>query len=355
MQSKWISISGVILLLIAIIWTYEKNQPHKNIENPMQAYYISPNGEVTDTIVQLLGLTGIRIANDPIKPNEDWPEPKISLKSRALSEVVPVVQGKINPAINWFGNPKKERWEKDPSKSDITLSQAQMIRAICRNELHQKEQLLPTVDNPKAIMFLGAALMRVRLRLAFLNQLYDNKALSPKLPVYLLMGERKLDAAVGETQENLKNPDNGIVSFRSDWKDSSAIVDDEWGMIKLVFDQSRHKDLEASNIYYVQSPKEPGHRGTTQTNILQWLKEYKPESGNYIAISNQPYSFYQESSIRRVLLQAGRSDIIVQVIGPAMEGEPKTEAEIIHEAKNLLNNLSRILKELLEIQELKGA
>jgi hypothetical protein len=67
----------------------------------------------------------------------------------------------------------------------------------------------------------------------------------------------------------------------------------------------------------VYSPKEEGRRATTESTVIQWLKECSPSGGYYLVISNQPYNFYQESVIRRVLLQAGRADIVLKLLGLA--------------------------------------
>ncbi len=55
--------------------------------------------------------------------------------------------------------------------------------------------------------------------------------------------------------------------------------------------------------------------------------------------------------IRRVLLQSGRSDICVDVVGSGMVVKTESDEAAIGQAKNLLNNISRILYELLEIRK----
>jgi hypothetical protein len=338
-KNFWIALGLLILLVPAtwVLWGDRTNNHCAPWSNPAIELYLTPKGELADPIVSLLGLTGIRISNDSLEPNKDWPAGKLTLSSRSLEDVVPVVQGKVNSSFTWIGDPKKERWEEDPKKIHLTPAQAKMVISICRNDLRQGAKMSPASAQPKAILFLGTILIRARARLGYLNELYETKKLSPYLPVYI---------------ENLMNPDNGIVRFRSDWQPAAETVINEGQMIKLVFNQSRHKDLPASNIYEVYSSKGSNHRSTTETNILQWLKDYSPESGLYIAISNQPYTVYQESAIRRVLLSAGRPDICVQVVGPAMEETYNTDAQAISQAKNLLNNLSRILYELLAIERL---
>jgi hypothetical protein len=308
----------------------------------IEALYINSNGEVTDAIVNLLGLTGIRILEDSLEAGKNWPESRTHLKSRRLEDIVPAVQGKLDPSVTWFGSTKKERWEEDPEKPKLSVAQAMHIIEICLSSLRLGEKTYPT-KTPKAILFLGATLPSVRFRLAYLNELYDTKKLSPKLLIYILTGERKLDKAVGEGRTNLMNPDNGIISFRKDWVAPEGLISDEGEMINLVFSQSHHTDIHGGNVITVYSQKGMGRRATTESTVIQWLKEHSPSGGHYLAISNQPYNFYQESVIRRVLLQAGRSDISVEVVGPRMIAKTESDEMIIGQAKNLLNNISRIL------------
>jgi hypothetical protein len=352
LNKYWIGL-GVIALFLIAVWVFgdrkDNDSSHCNIET--QALYIDQNGAVTDPIVKLLGLTGIRIQNDSLAAAPNWPEAKISLKSRQLAEVVPAIQGKIDSHSSWFGDSSKERWEKDPKKLTLSYEQAGLIIHICRAELGQEKQIVSQAS-PRGILFLGATLSTVRKRLAYLNAQYEAKNLSTTTPVYLLTGERKLDETIGETPLNLMKPQNGIIPFRNDWKTPADTPLEEGQMIKLVFNQSRHTALEEASIRYVYSPKGTGLRATRQTTIIQWLKEFSPLTGHYIAISSQPYIMYDESVIRRVLLQSGRPDICVSVVGPGMQAKAPTETESLHQALNLLNNLSRILYELLEIQKL---
>lgn len=312
------------------------------------------DGKVTDPIVKLMGLTGIRIEGDVIPVEASWPAPQIYLKSRKLEDVVAAVQGKRDPQISWIGNLKKERWEEDNTKPALSPVETENIIQISLESLRLGSRVDPQISarNSLGILFLGATLARVRDRLAYLNDQYRLRKLTLSLPVYILTGERLLDEKVGETPANLMNADNKIIPFRKDWVPFDKPVTDEGEMIKLVFSQSRHEDLAMSNVFYVYSPKGQGRRATTESTIIQWLKEFKPKAGRYVAISNQPYIFYQESVIRRVLLQVGRADIQVDVIGSELESKDKPSDLDTEQAKNFLNTLSRILYELLEIKKI---
>ncbi|MBX9805034.1 MAG: hypothetical protein K2Y18_04685 [Alphaproteobacteria bacterium] len=349
-------ISLFIALILVSIATWkvmnkiEHPTPSGACASTTEALYITPKAEVTDAVVRLMGLTGIRIANDALPPEKDWPEVRLQIKSRDVSEVAAAVQGKIDPAVTWFGVPKTERWEADALKPKLSRAQADHIVSLNLETLHQAESMYPT-GLPNAVFFLGSTLGSVRKRLAFLNELYESKKLSPDLTVYVLTGERKLDEKVGETTTILMDPNNALIPFRGDWAPTDLVISDEAGMIKLVFSQSRHASLDENRIKFVYSSKGDRRRANTEGTIVQWLKEFSPSSGMYVAISNQPYNFYQECVIRRVLLQAGRPDICVRVIGPGKKVEDKTDAAVIADATNLLDNVSRILYELSNIKK----
>lgn len=360
MKNKYLLGFAAIMMLVAASCNIRADSGEKSTARPIhclnqgEGLYIKPNGMVTDPIVKLLGLTGIRISQN--KPEKGWPEGRILLHTQTLADVVAAVQGKANPLITWLGDPTKERWENDSTKIGLSPSNAKAILAICEGDLNLKQKMVPQGSNPIGILFLGATLSRVRTRLAFLNELYQTKKLSPTLPVYQLTGERELDEKAGETYQNLNDSSNGLIAFRDDWTSSIASVRDEGEMVKLIFQQSRHKSLSESNIHYVYSPKGDMRRATTESTVVQWLKDFSPASGKYIAISNQPYNIYQEAVIRRVLIKAGRSDICVEVVGPGMDDiKPEIGEGTIVRAKNLLNTISRTLYEFLEMNQKSSA
>src|SRR5262245_61062764 len=81
--------------------------------SPMEQL-VQSNGEVTDDIVRILGWTGIRIANDKLPADPNWPTWKVMIPSRKLEDVVKVTNGDMDPSITWSQSSKKnpiERWE----------------------------------------------------------------------------------------------------------------------------------------------------------------------------------------------------------------------------------------------------
>ncbi|MBY0280687.1 MAG: hypothetical protein K2W94_00830 [Alphaproteobacteria bacterium] len=314
--------------------------------------FFDKHHQATDSVVKLLGLTGIRIQNDSLTPDKDWPESKVTLKSRSLEEITDAVQGKISPLVIWKRSNNKERWE---ANLPFSLSENQMvkIKEIISNNLNLKEETKPALKTYQGVLFLGSTLSSVRKRLSYLNKLIDSKTIITPAQVYVLSGERKLDKAIGEDKEALLNPNNGSISFNSDWKGPVPFPNNETDMIKIVFDQSKHPALKDENIIFVHTLKNKGEiRATTETTIYKWLDSCKPAAGLYLAISNQPYVFYQALSIQKSLLKAGRQDIHVEVVGPGKTPGTIPDKTPELEITVLLDNLARMFYEMAEIRRL---
>lgn len=345
-------IALVVLFTIGIcLKTYFKTPTESPVDLIIQA-----NGEVTDQIVELLGWTGVRIAHDSVPIDPRWPETLLTLQSRSLEEIAPVVNGDANPRISWRQKPKPledkkqiERWEMD---ADLTPDQIKNVTDIILNKLELKKEVLPKDKAYAGTLFLSASLSTVRQRLAFLNALIESK--NPQLgKIYVLMGERSLSEAAGETKENMFNARNDIVSFVSGWSPPHSIPTDEGDMMKLVFDQSRHPSLKNEDIQFVYAPRRKGEvRATTASTLAKWLEEVNPPAETYLAISNQPYVLYQELVILRCLLEANRPDIHVEAVGSKMT-EPAYARTESQEAASLLDYLNRIIYELARIKKLE--
>jgi hypothetical protein len=319
---------------------------------------VQSNGHITNAMIHLLGWTGVRIANDPVHPNPQWPEAKIILPSCKLTDVVPAINGDLDPTFSWRQKPKPEqkvptppeRWE---MMGDFTHQQAEMITQIALNELELAPRILPKQKLYQGILFLGAALPRVRTRLVFLNELINQRIDFKR--VYILTGERPLSETAGETPHQLLNRHNSFIAIHPEWQEPKILPNDEGDMIKMVFDQSKHPELEESKISLIYTPKREGEaRATTETTVFKWLELKNPKKGTYLAISNQPYVLYQELVMRRCLKQANREDIKVECVGPQVDSSLATSPSLQHQAAVLLDTLNRVCYELKTLQEIES-
>ncbi len=313
--------------------------------------FFDKNNQATNDVVRLLGLTGIRIQNDHLTPDKNWPEAKLTLKSRSLEEITDAVQGKTNPEVAWKRPNNKERWEMQLS-FPLTQNQLDLIKNIYLNDLKFANEENPKSRAYKGVLFLGSTLKSARIRLSFLNKLIDSKRITFS-KVFVLTGERQLTSDMGETKEAFLNKDNGIITFNSDWTFSEQFPTDETDMVKLVFSQSKHPTLKDENIIFVHTlRKDEERRATTETTVYKWLDLCNPEPGHYLAISNQPFVLYQELVIYNALQKAGRKDIHVEVVGSAVDSTMhnfKTDQEVAI----LLDNLARIFYEMVKVSKVR--
>lgn len=315
-------------------------------------------GKATDQMVKLLGFTGIRVQDDLSAPNPSWPEPKLIIPSRTLEDITKAIQGKFDPHITWII--KGERWEaRDLSYINLSFNQQKDILHIILQRLSMGEEIVPQRKNYSGILFLGTTLMNGRNRLAYLNQTFENHLDLTSGEIWLLTGIRPLSPAIGETEENLLNP-QGKICVRKDWNPTDKpIPKDEGAMIQWMFSQSLSDliPLDKIKVVYAEMGKERT-RATTETTVISWLKEYAPPSGTYLFISSQPFVLYQGLVLERVLLENERPDIIVEGIGSPIPSDMRKETikpdPMSKQVSVLLDSIARICYELCRLKELKN-
>lgn len=348
---KVVKYSIAVFILIGLALVYLQNKPSALLSSPFFDKYEC----ATDDIVRLLGYTGIRIQNDPLPPDKDWPEARLTLKSRSLEEITDAVQGNINPTIAWKRPCSIQRWEQLPSFS-FTPIQLVNIRDICFNRLGFSKEIYPQQKSYKGAFLPGGILSWVRLRLEFLNNLINTKIDKPKY-IYTLTGDRHLCEEAGETGESLLDPNNGIISFTSDWAVPTQIPITEDEMVKMVFAQSKSPHINEENIISIHFSKK-NHKpfAITEKTIKQWLEQNVPSAGTYLIISNQPFVLYHELIIKRVLLEAKRTDIQIESVGSAKGLIPPTDLKKQEQQiAIILDNLARIFYELSKIKKLSSS
>ncbi|RZI45670.1 hypothetical protein [Candidatus Finniella inopinata] len=315
----------------------------------------SHKGQATDSFVRLLGLAGIRIQNDPLAPDANWPAAKLTLPSRSLEEINKAIQGKKDPVITWIIPGK--RWQTNGlGYLTLTPEQAMAILDFILKDLKFDQAMKPQQTEYAGILFLGSSLEDVRDRLKFLNTcLEQRKYVFNK--VYILTGTRALDLSIGETPESLLDP-KGSIAVRSDWKKPAGeLPTDEGPMIQWVFDQSRSDAIAKDQVELVYAGIDKDRkRATTKTTAEEWLKT-NPKDGLYLAVSIQPFNIYQKLVLEDALLQNKRPGIRIEVIGDAPAersyGLRRTNPDHLNKyAAIALDNIARICYELVAIQNL---
>lgn len=153
----------------------------------------------------------------------------------------------------------------------------------------------------------GAFLPRVRSRLHYLVEQW--KAGCRFSHLYFLSGERPL-APQHENRAALLDDSETALKIRKGWIAPAIFPKTESEMTQFVWEQADIPDeMRASlQVHFVNAPMKQDLksgtliRPTTDDTIEVWLQE-KPITGNYLAISNAPYT--------------NRQDLVVRAIAPA--------------------------------------
>jgi len=341
----------VLILIAGTALFYLHNKPSFILNSPFFDKY----ERATDDIIHLLGYTGIRIQNDPLPPDKNWPEAKLMLKSRSLEEITDAVQGNINPAIAWKRPCSIQRWEQLPSFS-LTSLQLLQILDICYNKLGFAKEIPPQQKSYKGVFLPGGILSWVRFRLAFLNELINTKIDNPKY-IYTLTGDRPLCTEAGETIDSLLDSNNGIIAFNPDWVMPAQPPTTEYEMVKMVLAQSKSPCINEEDIISIHFSKK-NHKpfAITEKTIKQWLEQNVPMAGTYLIVSNQPFVLYHELIIKRVLLEGKRTDIQIESVGSAKDLIPSADLKKQEQqVAIILDNLARIFYELTKIKKLASS
>jgi len=349
---KTIKFIFIFILIFICLGFWFALKPSKN-QSELNTL-LTPHGEVTDGVVRLLGWTGIRIKNDPLPIDPRWPEAKLVITSRDLEDVAFAINGEQDPTISWRQKPKKEALVSPPDRwemtSNFTPEQIKNIVDIYFIELRLGEDPLPKKYAYDGVLFLGGALPRVRLRLAYLNKLIEDHDL--KAPFYLLTGERTLSDAAEETILDLLNlGEFPVINIHKEWVAPELRPQNEYEMVKMVFDQSKHPSLSDKDLIRINAEKREGEtRATREGTVAKWLEMAKPKSGTYLVIANQPYNLNQMLVVKRVLLEEGRPDIKLIMGGPRVSEKEVNDFRHPDKVAVLLDNLNRIFHELKKIK-----
>ena len=179
------------------------------------------------------------------------------------------------------------------------------------------------------VLLLGATLLAVRKRLAFLMKEWDRGVRFQQ--VVLLGSSRPLNEK--EIPE-LLNASNLELPFDDSWTTGAEVPATEGQMMRMVYDQAQSRfpwKEEGKVVFRIH----PGKANTEET-IHHWLSEENPSPASCLAISSQPFVKDQELAVRKVL----PAQFQVEAIGYAVP--PSIPATVF------LDNLAKIIFKLAE-------
>lgn len=188
-------------------------------------------------------------------------------------------------------------------------------------------------------LFFGAWISEARRRQHFLFDLLKNKNVRVN-KLIVLTG--RFDPAVQENNvmEKLLNAQNGLISFKKEWKYNCQPVETETEMMKILFDQAQDADcLNGIKIVYTDTKVADDKKRTTTNDTIKDFCSQNYEPGSIVAISSQPYR-YQEAGLKMYLPESFKQHTL-DVVGP--------EAEEMTPNCIYLDSLARLLWQEQEI------
>ncbi len=223
-------------------------------------------------------------------------------KDDSITEALYWIDGTYDSQYSWIRKDKKEFLdiEKNINISDDNLDD---IITIINEDIGFKKEVAPLNKNYNAILFLGSTLYRARAKLAYLNQNIDDGTINPAI-TYLIGGERILSEKIYETNEELFNKRNGIITFNNDYKIPKILPElkDEREMLKLVFSQSLHPLLK-NKIAFVFTEKDTNNsKVLTSNKIKNFFNDFawNLKEGKYLLITQQPYVLYHKLIVEKI-------------------------------------------------------
>lgn len=210
----------------------------------------------------------------------------------------------------------KERWEFSDVTSDKTEELFTAFRSLgCIDEIHPKQQTYTYA------LVLGSTENNMKDRISYLVQEWEKGVRFSE--VVLLSGERPLDPKI---------------------EPASASFETESDLIAHLWLALTTEDLHSLPVTVIRSPMKYSSsllkRPNTQDTLIDWLK-LSPMEGSCLAVSSQPFVYYQESVLQTYLPQGFTLD----TIGPKSSKAFSLSLYLDNLAKWLFQEHMRKLKE----------
>ena len=243
---------------------------------------------------------------------------------------------------------KQERWEV-VAPNWMNKQPEIILRHL--NTLGFTYLIAPREREFDAICILGATAPRMKERVEYAQGLLANDIQTKN--IILLTGERYVKAGIDGPEDTLT-----ALAQKYNLPNVSALT--ETHMLREIFETSP-LSREGIKTYVIDTPAGELPRPTTQTTVeylLDWLKSHQAIN-NILFVTNQPYVKYQEAIIRTVL-EAKRSNLGYQVVGPAATTDqikPLLEAlgsYIWAQTPEVLKKLTTILNKPVVNNELRA-
>ncbi len=339
-----------ILLIVFFIVSCKENKNELQPRSTQVSDLIHSDGTITDTVVEILGQTGVRIKGMAAK--KDWPAMVAELDSPHCENVKNLIQGKNPryPNYSWFAKPGVERWDMRYEKKDIdapkliSLILTPMVDGV--KGLNMGAATYPKSKSPSEILLLGSTLGDFTSRMRFLNTLLSTNQIKPDLTsVYILTGKPSFNDFEKEmltkrgTSDALKVLASDSEKTGLEWVYNTFEKDPIFAALPTITIDDSH-------------PK--GIRATTEGTLTLFFKQTGVlKEKRILAVSTHIFALFQYLILKRVAFQNGFEGQ-VEICAPALRGSERDAYPDSKKLAMLLDNLSRIFYEICLYKEKTG-
>lgn len=318
---------------------------------------IKENGEVSDTMIEILAYTGVRIENHPADIN--WPPAKYFINSAHINTVIELIQGRIFENYNWFRDPlgKGSENQKIFLKTFVESASINVLMALLTTNMQVNQvkgfnmtsETLPNIKDPTHVLLLGTTISDFRDRLNYFVFLLKSRIIKTMPQIYILTGKRHLYPEEIHFLRNEKNAKANEVLLANN--ETQAMV---WVYEKI---QKTHPVLKSPIIIADEMPT--GARATTLSTVTKFFKSISSnevdgeqnqissltkKKPKILLISTHIYALYQLLITKRAANSLHFNGIIDVAAKAYNENDSFTSKTL--KLGSLLNYLSRIYYEL---------
>ncbi|MEB3702293.1 hypothetical protein Bealeia1_01397 [Candidatus Bealeia paramacronuclearis] len=222
------------------------------------------------------------------------------------------------------------------------------------NDIGDIEAIFPAQKSYDYILIMGSTVQSMRKRLMFLSQLIEDEKLklNQDQQLIFLVGDRTLFSS--ETKDVLLDPKP--FPLKKGWVAPKALPKNENDLAVYIWNQlelpNALRSLRSQNPIVVKAEKRSNERrAQTDDTVKAWLEEFKVSPGSCLIISENPFIYYQELTMRVVFEKLNRtSGFTFEAVGPENR---QGQQELPINLGVLLDNLARVLFLETQIKTLK--
>ena len=305
---------------------------------------------MTDTVIEILGQTGVRIKGMLAK--KDWPAMVAELDSPSCENVKNLIQGKDPryPGFSWFAKPGVERWDMRYEKKEINAPKLMNLILMPMVDgvkgLNMGAATYPASSTFSTILLLGSTMSDFSSRVSFLNTLIsERKTETQSTSVYILTGKRSFNDSEKEMLTKRGTPD-ALKVLASDSEKTGL----EWVYNTFKKDAA----FAALPVMTINDASPKGIRATTESTLALFFKQTNVSKDKRIlGVSSHIFALYQYLILKRVAHQNGFEGY-VEICAPALSGSERDAYPDSKKLAMLLDNLARIFYEICFYKEKTG-